>query len=108
MLSVPRAVATLLVVSLSIFRLRAANVETLGIVVTSRSATLGNGIVSDGATLCNGDFSLLPLAISAAGASLGLAARMSTLGEITLIDRKSFEIRSRRGLLKIAYFGDSE
>jgi Na+/serine symporter len=81
------------VASLSISSLRAANVETLGIVVTSRSATLGNGIVSDGATLSDGDFSLLPLAISAAGASVGLAAPMFTLGEIILVDRNSFEIR---------------
>jgi hypothetical protein len=163
--SVPRAVATLLVVSLTLPGLRAADVESLGIVVASRSATLGNGIVSDGATLYNGDrlatgangalslrsggsmvymtartqlvlrkssstspanqsaavraevdsgtiaFSLFPgapLAISAAGASIGIAAPMSTLGEITIIDRKSFEIRARRGPLRIAYFGDSE
>ena len=33
---------------------------------------------------------------------------MSTLGEITIIDRKSFEIRARRGPLKISYLRDSE
>ena len=33
----------------------ATEVETLGIVVASHSATLGNGIASDGATLYNGD-----------------------------------------------------
>jgi hypothetical protein len=162
--SIPRAVATLLVVSLLLPGLR-ADVEPLGIVVASRSATLGNGTVSDGATLYNGDrlatgatgalslrsgnsmiymtartalilrkttstapeaqkspvraevdsgtvaFSLIPgapLALSAGGASIGLAAPMSTLGEITIIDRKSFEIRARRGPLRIVYYDDSE
>jgi hypothetical protein len=56
----PRLIALFLVVSL-LFPSRpadstdATDVETLAIVVASRSATLGNGIASDGATLYNGD-----------------------------------------------------
>jgi hypothetical protein len=141
------------------------DVETLAIVVASHSATLGNGIASDGATLYNGDrlvtapngglslrsgaamlymagstqvtlhrsqsrnptikksliranvtsgsvsFSLSPdqyFLVSAQGALIGPAAPMPTLGEITIIDGRSFEIRARRGPLKIVYFDDSE
>jgi hypothetical protein len=149
---------------------RAANaadtdVETLAIVVASHSATLGNGIASDGATLYNGDrlvtspggglslrssnamlymagstqvtlhrsqshnpsikksliranitsgsvsFSLSPdqyFLVSAHGAVIGPASPMPTLGEITILDARSFEIRARRGALKIVYFDDSE
>jgi hypothetical protein len=143
----------------------ATDVETLGIVVTSREATLGNGIASDGATLYNGDrlvtapngglslrsgdamlymsgstqvtlhrtpshnpvitksliradvtsgsisFSLAPdqyFLVSAHGALIGPAAPMPTLGEIIIIDPRSFEIRARRGPLKIVYRDDSE
>jgi hypothetical protein len=142
-----------------------ADVETLAIVVASHSATLGNGIASDGATLFNGDrlvtapngglslrsgdamlymagstqvtlhrsqsrnptikksliranvtsgsvsFSLSPdqyFLVSAQGALIGPAAPMPTLGEITILDARSFEIRARRGPLKIVYFDDSE
>jgi hypothetical protein len=170
----PRLVATFLVVSLffpsrpavsSADTTTAADVENLGIVVASRSATLGNGIASDGATLFNGDrlvtgpngalslrsgdamlymsggtqvvlhrtpsrnpvitksliraditsgsisFSLAPdqyFLVSAHGALIGPAAPMPTLGEITIVDRRSFEIRARRGPLKIVYRDDSE
>jgi len=140
-------------------------VETLAIVVASHSATLGNGIASDGATLYNGDrlvtapngglslrsgdsmlymagstqvtlhqsqshnpsiqksliranvtsgsvsFSLSPdqyFLVSAQGALIGPAAPMATLGEITILDARSFEIHARRGPLKIVYFDDSE
>jgi hypothetical protein len=143
----------------------ANEVETLGIVVASHSATLGNGIASDGATLYNGDhlvtspngglslrsgdamlymsgstqvtlhrtpsrnpvikksliradvtsgsisFSLSPdqyFLVSAHGALIGPAAPMPTVGEITILDRKAFEIRARRGPLKIVYRDDSE
>ena len=143
----------------------ATEVETLGIVVASHSATLGNGIASDGATLYNGDhlvtgpngglslrsgdamlymsgstqvtlhrtpsrnpvikksliradvtsgsisFSLSPdqyFLVSAHGALIGPAAPMPTVGEITILDRKAFEIRARRGPLKIVYRDDSE
>ena len=129
------------------------DVETLAIVVASHSATLGNGIASDGATLYNGDrlvtapngglslrsgaamlymagstqvtlhrsqsrnptikksliranvtsgsvsFSLSPdqyFLVSAQGALIGPAAPMPTLGEITIIDGRSFEIRAPR------------
>jgi hypothetical protein len=142
----------------------ANDVETLGIVVASHSATLGNGVASDGATLYNGDhlvtspngglslrsgdamlsmsgstqvtlhrtpsrnpviqksliradvtsgsisFSLSPdqyFLVSAHGALIGPAAPMPTLGEITILDRKAFEIRARRGPLKIVYRDDS-
>jgi hypothetical protein len=141
------------------------DVETLAIVVASHSATLGNGIASDGATLYNGDrlvtapngglslrsgdamlymagstqvtlhrsqsrnptikksliranvtsgsvsFSLSPdqyFLVSAQGALIGPAAPVPTLGEITILDARSFEIRARRGPLKIVYFDDSE
>jgi hypothetical protein len=141
------------------------DVETVAIVVASHSATLGNGIASDGATLYNGDrlvtspggglslrsgdamlymsgstqvtlhrslshnpsikksliranvtsgsvsFSLSPdqyFLVSAQGALIGPAAPMPTLGEITILDARSFEIRARRGPLKIVYFDDSE
>ena len=141
------------------------DVETLAIVVASHSATLGNGIASDGATLYNGDrlvtapngglslrsgdamlymsgstqvtlhrsqshnpvikksliradvtsgsvsFSLSPdqyFLVSAQGALIGPAAPMPTLGEITILDARSFEIRARRGPLKIVYCDDSE
>jgi hypothetical protein len=141
------------------------DVETLAIVVASHSATLGNGIASNGATLFNGDrlvtapngglslrsgdamlymagstrvtlhrsqsrnptikksliranvssgsvsFSLSPdqyFLVSAQGALIGPAAPMPTLGEITILDAWSFEIRARRGPLKIVYFDDSE
>ncbi|HEY2821984.1 MAG TPA: hypothetical protein VGJ06_13155 [Candidatus Acidoferrum sp.] len=170
----PRLITTFLVVSLllpsspalpSTDTATAADVENLGIVVASRSATLGNGIASDGATLFNGDrlvtgpngalslrsgdamlymsggtqvtlhrtpsrnpvitksliradvtsgsisFSLAPdqyFIVSAHGALIGPAAPMSTLGEITILDRRSFEIRARRGPLKIVYRDDSE
>ena len=173
----PRLTATLLVVSLITPMIPArgaavaadsadtADLETLGIVVTSRDATLGNGIASDGATLYNGDhlvtapngglslrsgdamlymsgstqvtlhrtashnpvitksliradvssgsisFSLSPdqyFLVSAHGALIGPAAPMPTLGEITIIDHKAFEIRARRGPLKIVYRDDSE
>jgi hypothetical protein len=169
-----RLVASLLVVSLLWPRpasstktdATATDIETLGIVVTSREATLGNGIASDGATLYNGDhlvtapngglslrsgdamlymsgstqvtlhrtashnpvitksliradvtsgsisFSLAPdqyFLVSAHGALIGPAAPMPTLGEIIIIiDRRSFEIRARRGPLKIVYRDDSE
>ncbi|MGC1906271.1 MAG: hypothetical protein WA715_20800 [Candidatus Acidiferrum sp.] len=73
-------------------QLRAASVETLAVVVTSRSATLDSGIVSDGATLYNGDFSLLPLAISAW--RIGRPRPDVHAWRKTLIDRKSFEIRA--------------
>jgi hypothetical protein len=143
----------------------ATDVETLGIVVASHSATLGNGIASDGATLYNGDrlvtspngglslrsgdamlymsgstqvtlhrtpsrnpvikksliradvssgsisFSLSPdqyFLVSAHGVLIGPAAPMPTLGEITILDQKAFEIRARRGPLKIVYRDDSE
>jgi hypothetical protein len=143
----------------------AAEVETLGIVVASHSATLGSGIASDGATLFNGDrlvtapngglslrsgdamlymsgstqvtlhrtpshnpaikksliradvssgsisFSLSPdqyFLVSAYGALVGPAAPMPTLGEITVLGRNAFEIRARRGPLKIVYYDDSE
>jgi hypothetical protein len=162
-----RPIAGLLVVSL-LFTARSglsADVETLAIVVASRDASLGNGVVSDGATLFNGDrlvtapkgglslrsgsamlymsgstqvtlrqfpshnptikksliranvtsgsvsFSLSPsepFAVSANGALIGPAAPMSTLGEITILDRRSFEIRARRGPLKIVYYDDYE
>jgi hypothetical protein len=166
----PRLIALFLVVSL-LFPSRPADsadttdVETLGIVVASREATLGNGTASDGATLYNGDrlvtapngglslrsgdamlymsgstqvtlhrtpsdnpvitksliradvtsgsisFSLAPdqyFLVSAHGALIGPAAPMPTLGEIIIIDRRSFEIRARRGPLKIVYRDDSE
>jgi hypothetical protein len=167
-----RLVAALLVVSLLWPRpasstktdAAATDIETLGIVVTSREATLGNGIASDGATLYNGDrlvtspngglslrsgdamlymsggtqvtlhrtashnpvitksliradvtagsisFSLAPdqyFLVSSHGALIGPAAPMPTLGEIIIIDRRSFEIRARRGPLKIVYRDDS-
>jgi len=143
----------------------AAEVETLGIVVTSREAMLDNGIASDGATLYNGDrlvtaptgglslrsgdallymsgstqvtlhrtpshnpvikksliradvtsgsisFSLAPdqyFLVSAHGALIGPAAPIPTLGEISILDLRSFEIRARRGPLKIVYRDDSE
>jgi hypothetical protein len=143
----------------------ATDVETLGIVVASHSATLGNGIASDGATLYNGDrlvtapngglslrsgddmlymsgstqvtlhrtqshnpaitksliradissgsisFSFSPdqyFLVSVHGALIGPAAPMPTIGEITMLDRRSFEIRARRGPLKIVYRDDSE
>jgi len=170
----PRLITTLLVVSLSFCSSplhsatdagTATTVETLGVVVTSREATLGNGMASDGATLYNGDrlvtsphgglslrsgdamlymsgstqvtlhrtashnpaitksliradissgsisFSLAPdqyFLVSAHGALIGPAAPMPTLGEITIFDRRSFEIRARRGPLKIVYRDDSE
>jgi hypothetical protein len=168
-----RFTATLLVVSLVFYSAplhgtdapNTTEVETLGIVVASHSATLGNGIASDGATLYNGDrlvtapngglslrsgddmlymsgstqvtlhrtqshnpavtkslvradistgsisFSLSPdqyFLVSAHGALIGPAAPMPTLGEITVLDRRSFEIRARRGPLKIVYRDDSE
>ena len=56
-------------------------------------------------------FSLSPdqyFLISAHGALIGPAAPMPTLGEITILDRRSFEIRARRGPLKIVYRDDSE
>ncbi|MBV9886365.1 MAG: hypothetical protein JO119_07455 [Acidobacteria bacterium] len=170
MRSQPRLTAALLVVSLLFSSAPssasdATEVETLGVVVTSHSATLGNGIASDGATLFNGDrlvtapnggltlrsggamlymsgstqvtlhrtpshnpaitksliranvtsgsvsFSLTPdqyFLVSANGALIGPAAPMPTVGEITILDRKLFEIRARRGPLKIVYFDDSE
>jgi hypothetical protein len=140
------------------------DVEILGIVVASHSATLGNGVASGGATLFNGDrlvtgpggglslrsgeamlymsgstqvtlhrsqshnpsikrsliranvtsgsvsFSLAPdeyFLVSANGALVGPAAPMPTLGEITILDRRLFEIRAHRGPLKIVYFDDS-
>jgi hypothetical protein len=169
----PRLTATLLVVSLLFYgtpshgsdAANPADVETLGIVVASREATLGNGTASDGATLYNGDrlvtapngglslrsgdamlymsgstqvtlhrtpshnpvikksliradvtsgsisFSLAPdqyFLVSAYGALIGPAAPMPTLGEITVLDRNAFEIRARRGPLKIVYYDDSE
>ena len=169
----PRFVPVVLVVSL-IFPSQpvlkadsggATDVETLGIVVASHSATLGNGVASDGATLYNGDrlvtssngglslrsgdamlymsgstqvtlhrtpshnpaitksliradvssgsisFSLSPdqyFLVSTHGALIGPAAPMPTLGEIIIIDRRSFEIRARRGPLKIVCRDDSE
>jgi hypothetical protein len=56
-------------------------------------------------------FSLTPdqyFLVSAHGALIGPAAAMPTLGEITILDRRSFEIRARRGPLKIVYRDDSE
>lgn len=56
-------------------------------------------------------FSLAPdqyFLVSAHGALIGPAAPMPTLGEIIIIDRRSFEIRARRGPLKIVYRDDSE
>jgi len=56
-------------------------------------------------------FSLSPdqyFLVSAHGALIGPAAPMPTLGEITILDRKAFEIRARRGPLKIVYRDDSE
>src|SRR5215471_14827309 len=60
MRSRPRFTTAILVVSLHLhgapsYAAADADVETLGIVVASHSATLGNGIASDGATLYNGD-----------------------------------------------------
>jgi hypothetical protein len=169
----PRLTATLLVVSLLFYGTPShgsdaaspTDVETLGIVVASREATLGNGTASDGATLYNGDrlvtapngglslrsgdamlymsgstqvtlhrtpshnpvitksliradvssgsisFSLAPdqyFLVSAHGALIGPAAPMPTLGEIIILDRRSFEIHARRGPLKIVYRDDSE
>ncbi len=168
-----RLTATLLVVSVLFYvtpshgsdATNTTDVETLGIVVASHSATLGNGIASDGATLYNGDrlvtapngglslrsgddmlymsgstqvtlhrtqshnpainksliradvssgsisFSLSPdqyFLVSVHGALIGPGAPMPTLGEITMLDRRSFEIRARRGPLKIVYRDDSE
>jgi hypothetical protein len=169
-----RFIATVLVVSLLLTPRSASSsstgtpateVENLGIVVASHSATLGNGVASDGATLYNGDrlvtgptgglslrsgdamlymsgstqvtlhrtpsrnpviqkaliraditsgsisFSLAPdqyFLVSAHGALIGPGAPMPTLGEITILDRRSFEIRARRGPLKIVYRDDSE
>src|ERR1700760_2221564 len=168
-----RLVATFLVMSLlspvhaaaSTSDTTGTEVENLGIVVASHSATLGNGVASDGATLYNGDrlvtspngglslrsgaamlymggstqiilhrttsrnpvitksliradvssgsisFSLAPdqyFLVSAHGALIGPAAPMPTLGEIIIIDRHAFEIRARRGPLKIVYRDDSE
>jgi hypothetical protein len=170
MRSQPRLTAAFLVVSLALCGVPShdaadTDVETLGIVVASHFATLGNGVASDGATLFNGDrlvtasngglslrsgdamlymsgstqvtlhrslshnpaikkslvranvtsgsvsFSLTPdqyFLVSANGALIGPAAPMPTLGEITILGRKSFEIRARRGPLKIVYFDDSE
>lgn len=56
-------------------------------------------------------FSLAPdqyFLVSAHGALIGSAAPMPTLGEIIILDRRSFEIRARRGPLKIVYRDDSE
>jgi hypothetical protein len=56
-------------------------------------------------------FSLAPdqyFLVSAHGALIGPAAPMPTLGEIIIIDRRSFEIHARRGPLKIVYRDDSE
>jgi hypothetical protein len=56
-------------------------------------------------------FSLAPdqyFLVSAHGALIGPAAPMPTLGEIIILDRRSFEIHARRGPLKIVYRDDSE
>jgi hypothetical protein len=159
MISISRSIALLLTYSLSFGSVHAA-VEPVGAVVAARGANLGNGVVSDGATLYSGDristdlngaltlrsgtsmvflagatqvlihsaehnrwainaeitagtivFSALPeavLKISVAGAAIRPATALATLGQVTILDRRSFEIHARHGPLKISYLEDTE
>jgi hypothetical protein len=73
--------------------------------------TIQKSLIRANVTCGSVSFSLSPgepFAVSANGALIGPAAPMSTLGEITILDRRSFEIRARRGPLKIVYYDDYE
>jgi hypothetical protein len=49
-----------------------------------------------------------PMAISAGGATIRPGANLPTIGQITVIDQKSFQISARKGTLRISYYDDSE
>jgi hypothetical protein len=56
-------------------------------------------------------FSMQPPAtvvISAGGATIRPDTMLPTLGQITVIDQKSFQISARKGALKVSYYDDSE
>ena len=58
-----------------------------------------------------GVFSMRPVApmvISAGGATIHPSANLPTIGQITVIDQKSFQISARKGTLRILYYDDSE
>ena len=77
----------------------------------SHNPVITRSLIRANVTSGSVSFSLTPdqyFLVSANGALIGPAAPMPTIGEITLIDRRSFEIRARRGPLKIVYYDDSE
>ena len=77
----------------------------------SRNPMIKKSLIRANVTSGSVSFSLSPdqyFLVSAQGALIGPAAPMPTLGEITILDARSFEIRARRGPLKIVYFDDSE
>ena len=77
----------------------------------SRNPVIRKSLVRANVASGSVSFSLSPdeyFLVSCNGALIGPAAPMPTLGEITFLDRRSFEIRARRGPLKIVYFDDSE
>ncbi len=49
-----------------------------------------------------------PMVISAGGATIHPSANLLTIGQITVIDQKSFQISARKGTLRILYYDDSE
>jgi hypothetical protein len=56
-------------------------------------------------------FSIPPAAtmlISAGGATIRPDTNAPTIGQITFIDEKSFQISARKGALKVSYYDDSE
>lgn len=77
----------------------------------SHNPVITKSLIRANVTSGSVSFSLAPdqyFLISANGALIGPAAPMPTVGEVTILDRKLFEIRARRGPLKIVYFDDSE
>ena len=77
----------------------------------SHNPTITKSLIRANVTSGSVSFSLLPdqyFLVSANGALIGPAAPMPTVGEITILDRKLFEIRARRGPLKIVYYDDVE
>ena len=77
----------------------------------SHNPVITKSLIRANVTFGSVSFSLSPdqyFLVSADGALIGPGAPMPTVGEITILDRHSFEIRARRGPLKIVYFDDSE
>jgi len=48
------------------------------------------------------------MVISSGGATIRPDTNAPTLGQITVIDQKSFQISARKGALKVSYYDDSE